>query len=210
MKYLRTIAIYLPQFHPIPENNEWWGNGFTEWTNVTKANPLFKKHYQPHSPADLGFYDLRLEASRLAQEALAKQYNIYGFCYYHYWFKGKRLLNEPIDKKLKNLKEDLPFMFCWANETWSRRWLGEDKEILIKQEYSEADAGKTIPFLDIDGLVKAVYAYYIDRELCHQHGENAFHKYQRLHNTKELIIAQFKSALGIHNMDKTLEEEFSP
>lgn len=147
MKNIRPIAIHLPQYYPFPENNEWWGKGFTEWTNVTRAKPLFKTHYQPHLPADLGFYDLRLEEARLAQEALAKKYGIYGFCYYHYWFNGKRLLNEPIDRKLKNSKEDLPFMLCWANENWTRRWDGQEHEVLIKQEYNEQDDIAHIRFL---------------------------------------------------------------
>ncbi len=139
MSSIKPIAIYLPQFHPFEENNTWWGKGFTEWTNVTKATPFFKDHYQPHLPADLGLYDLRVEQTRIEQAAMAKAYGIYGFCYYHYWFSGTRLMQEPIDAMLQSKKPDFPFMFCWANETWSRRWLGEEKEILIKQEYSEAD-----------------------------------------------------------------------
>lgn len=144
---IKPIAIYLPQFHPIPENDEWWGKGFTEWTNATKAIPLFKGHYQPHLPADLGFYDLRLDEARLAQEALAKEYGIHGFCYYHYWFNGKRILHEPLDRKLKNSKEDFPFMLCWANENWTRTWDGSDHSILLKQDYSESDDYEHIQFL---------------------------------------------------------------
>lgn len=144
---IQNIAIHLPQFHPFEENDEWWGKGFTEWTNVTKANPRFKGHYQPHLPSDLGFYDLRLEETRIAQAELAKAHGIDGFCYYHYWFNGKRLLHRPLDDMLKTQTPDFPFMLCWANENWSRRWDGQDHEVLIKQEYNFNDDRSHIQFL---------------------------------------------------------------
>ncbi len=138
-KKLRALAVVLPQFHPIPENDKWWGKGFTEWTNVVKTKPRFKNHYQPHLPADLGFYDMRLLQTLEDQAELAKQHHIYGFCYYHYWFNGKRLLETPIKKVIESGKPNFPFLLCWANENWSRRWDGQDKEVLIEQQYSEKD-----------------------------------------------------------------------
>ncbi len=138
-KNKRLIAINLPQFHPFKENNEWWGMGFTEWTNVTKAKPRYEGHYEPHLPADTGFYDLRLPEARQMQADLAKQYGIYGFCYYHYWFNGKQLMERPVSEILSSGQPDFPFMLCWANENWARNWDGGFTDVLMKQEYSHED-----------------------------------------------------------------------
>ena len=131
----RLIAHYLPQFHPIPENDAWWGKGFTEWTNTAKARPLFRNHHQPHVPADLGFYDLRVPEAREAQAQLAKEYGIEAFCYYHYWFAGRRIIERPFNEVLRSGKPDFPFCLCWANQTWSGIWHGNPDRILIEQTY---------------------------------------------------------------------------
>ena len=143
----RIIAIHLPQFHPFKENDEWWGKGFTEWTNVAKARPRFRGHYQPHIPADLGFYDLRLPDTRKAQADLAKEHGIYGFCYYHYWFNGKQLMERPVNEILSSGEPDFPFMLCWANENWARNWDGGFKNVLIEQKYSAEDDTNHIKYL---------------------------------------------------------------
>jgi lipopolysaccharide biosynthesis protein len=143
----RAIAFYLPQFHPIPENDAWWGEGFTEWTNVVKARPRFKGHYQPHLPGALGFYDLRLAESRIAQAQMASRFGIEGFCYYHYWFSGRRLLGRPLDEVRASGKPDLPFCLCWANQTWSRTWSGREHDVLVRQDYSDADHREHISWL---------------------------------------------------------------
>jgi hypothetical protein len=141
----RVIAFYLPQFHPTPNNDIWWGKGFTEWTNVCKARPLFKGHYQPRVPSDLGFYDLRLEETRIAQAEMAREYGVEGFCYYHYWFgNGKVELERPFAEVLESGKPDFPFMLCWANETWHAKFWNKDgsalsKEILVEQQYGGID-----------------------------------------------------------------------
>jgi len=131
----RLIAFYLPQYHPIPENDSWWGKGFTEWTNVAKAKPLFKGHYQPHIPADLGFYDLRIPETRQAQAEMAREYGIEGFCYWHYWFAGKRLLERPFAEVLHSGQPDFPFCLAWANVTWTGTWYDAPNHILIEQTY---------------------------------------------------------------------------
>lgn len=139
---IKIIAFYLPQFHPFKENDEWWGKGFTEWTNVAKAKPLFKGHYQPKIPADLGFYDLRLPEVREEQVQLAKQAGIYGFCYWHYWFHGTELMERPFKEVLITGKPDFPFCLGWANESWmAKLWSknGVTGKTLIEQTYSDDD-----------------------------------------------------------------------
>lgn len=133
---VKPIAFYLPQFHPFPENNEWWGEGFTEWTNVVGAKSFFPEHHQPHVPADFGYYDLRVEDVQRQQIDLAKRYGIQGFCYYYYWFSGKKLMTLPIDRHVEQ-NFDLDFCLCWANENWSRRWDGSESDVLIAQRHVE-------------------------------------------------------------------------
>jgi Glycosyltransferase WbsX len=166
---VRPVALHLPQFHPIAENDAWWGKGFTEWTNTGKAKPLFRGHRQPNVPADLGYYDLRLPEARRAQADLARQYGIEAFCYYHYWFGGRRLLEKPVEDILAGGEPDFPFCLCWANETWTGIWHASPDKVLVKQTYpGEADyeahfnyllkAFRDPRYLTVDG--RPVFAIY--------------------------------------------------
>lgn len=134
---IKTIAFYLPQFHEIPENNEWWGKGFTEWTNVKKAKPLFNGHYQPRVPYENNYYDLSKQDSIEWQAKIAKEYGVDGFCIYHYWFNGKKLLEKPLELLLKNKKINIDFCICWANESWTNAWVSSSSKVLIEQTYGD-------------------------------------------------------------------------
>ena len=155
---MKIIAFYLPQFHDIPENDQWWGKGFTEWVNVKKAKPIYEGHEQPRVPLNSNYYNLLDDDVKIWQAKIAKEYGVYGFCYYHYWFNGKLLLEKPMEQMLKNPAVDIPFCICWANEPWTRAWVGE-KKILIAQEYGKEDEwiehfNYLLPFFKDDRYIK--------------------------------------------------------
>jgi hypothetical protein len=158
---VKIFAFYLPQYHPIPENDRWWGTGFTEWTNVARGRRQFEGHYQPHVPERLGFYDLRLPETRARQAELARAHGIHGFCYYYYAFGTKKLLERPLREMLRSGEPDLPFCLCWANENWTRKWDGHDRDVLIEQRYGP----------ELDGaLIDDLMPYFLDRRYLHVRG----------------------------------------
>lgn len=187
---IRAIAYYLPQFHPFPENDAWWGKGFTEWTNVTRSQPLFQGHIQPKIPTALGYYDLRDVSVMKRQAELARQFGIFGFCFYYYYFNGKRLMEKPLADLLKNPEIDIPFCLCWANENWTRKWDGQEHDILIAQTYSPED--------DIQ-FIKDLLPYFNDK------------RYIRIHGKPVLLIYNVKHFPDIfatvQRWRKTLKEE---
>lgn len=137
-KEIKPIAFYLPQYHSIPENDKWWGEGFTEWTNVKRAVPLWKGHYQPKEPLNDNYYCLLDKTVLEQQSELAMKYGVYGFCYYHYWFgNGKKLLEKPVEDMLENAAVKIPFCLCWANENWTRNWDGGNREVMVEQSYGD-------------------------------------------------------------------------
>ena len=188
---VKALAFYLPQFHEFKENNEWWGKGFTEWVNTEKAEPRFKGHYQPRRPhKDIGFYDLSSIETMKKQVELAKMHGLYGFCFYYYWFSGKRLMEKPVDLLLEHPEIDMPFCLCWANENWTRTWSGNQKDVLIAQEYSDDDREKFI-----DDLKK----YIDDKRYIRINGKPVIVVYNagELPNKKETFNAWRKRAVDI-------------
>lgn len=209
------IAYYLPQYHPIPENDEWWGKGFTEWTNVAKAKPLFKGHYQPKIPADLGFYDLRVPEVREQQAELAREAGIDGFCYWHYWFgNGKELLERPFKEVVKSGKPDFPFCLGWANESWEAKIWNSDgvksKKILIEQSYPGEDDIEKHFYSLLDAFNDHRYMriddkpiFHIYQPLCHPNIKHFMHKWNELIR-KENIADKFYFVAGAN--DSNYEE----
>lgn len=183
---LKTIAFYLPQFHPFPENDAWWGKGFTEWTNVTKAKPNFVGHYQPHLPIHNGFYDLRIPEVMIEQAKLARNYGIHGFNFYYYWFDGKILMHKPFEILLNHKEIDINFCITWANENWTRRWDGLENEVLIAQNHSEEDSIK---------FIHSLFKYFKDE------------RYIRIDNKPVLIIYRSSIIPEIAKMGEIWREE---
>lgn len=186
--FSKSIAFYLPQFHRIPENSEWWGEGFTEWNNAVRGRPNFKNHYQPHLPRELGFYDLSRISVMNEQVEMAKIYGLKGFCFYYYWFSGKKILEEPINNFLKS-KINFEFCLCWANENWTRTWDGEDQKVLLKQNYKSGDP---------ENFIKSLFPFFNDK------------RYIRINDKPVILVYRAKdipNVKDVFNTWRTLSKE---
>lgn len=215
-KTYNAIAFYLPQFHPTEHNDEWWGKGFTEWTNVAKAKPLFCGHYQPKIPADLGFYDLRIPKVRSNQVELAKKAGVTGFCYYHYWFgNGHQELELPFNEVVQSGEPDFPFCLCWANETWSRKFWNKDGNVAQKQDLA---IQQYLGILDNTNHFMSLISAFKDKRYIKFEGKPIFMIYKPLNipNFEELCdlwnkLAHENGLPGIHFIAYTtdIENEYS-
>lgn len=191
----QTFALYLPQYHPIPENDAWWGEGFTEWYNVVRARPRFRGHRQPQLPSSLGFYDLRVPDVYEKQCQIASEYGIDGFVFYHYWFSGKRLIDMPFER-IRKFGSPLPVAICWANETWTRAWDGRERDVLIEQKYSKADH---------DNHVRYLVSVFSSSAYLRQEGRPVFFLYRP--NKVEYLsyfISALRSACNLNGIDNPL------
>ncbi len=208
-KRARVIAHYLPQFHPIPENDKWWGPGFSEWTNTAKAKPLFRGHHQPNVPADLGFYDLRVPETRQAQADMARAHGVEAFCYWHYWFAGDRLLERPFNEVLRSGEPDFPFCLGWANHTWSGIWYGAPNTILKEQTYPS--------LADHEAHFQTLLEAFSDPRYLTVDGKPFFLLFQPAELPDSVRVTDFwrelavKSGLkGLHIVGVTHEPEWNP
>lgn len=218
----KVLALHLPQYHRIPENDSWWGDGFTDWVNVRKARPLFKGHQQPVVPLNNNYYDLSEPEAIRQQAKLAKQYGIYGFCYYHYWFSGKKLLEKPCELLLHNKDIDIKYCFCWANESWARTWDGKEHDVLIQQEYGGsldwiAHFDYLLPFFKDERYIRIDNKPVIFIYSCHRITDfddmlACWRKLAQQHGFDGVYVAEFVNSFnsGLHSHTTDVIVEFEP
>lgn len=228
---MKIITFYLPQFHRIKENDEWWGEGFTEWTNTRKAKPLYKTHYQPKEPLNNYYYDLLDDNTKIWQANLANKYGIDGFCFYHYWFDGKLLLEKPLEQLLENKKIQINYCVSWANEPWARTWDGLEKEVLMPQRYGNKDDWKKhfnylMPFFKDKRYIKVnnkpmILLYRVNSiekydemieywiELAKKEGFNGLHIVETLSRFQKQSVSEYSEAVNIFEPSYTTANEYN-
>lgn len=219
---MKILAMHLPQYHCFPENDEWWGKGFTDWTNVKKARPLYKGHEQPLVPLNNNYYDMIDIKTLINQSNLAAEYGVYGFCYYHYWFNKKLLMEKPCELLLSHKEINQNFCMCWANETWARTWDGKDKEILIKQEFGGLEDWKAhidylIPFFKDSRYIKisnrpVMFFYSCSRIEKFNEMITFWNSELKKNGISEIYVAEFVNSFnsGKSKIDSDVLVEFQP